>query len=120
MSPTQRSLRECRSRGWIVDVAERWQPPGIRKDLFGIIDLVACTPGGVLGLQATSAGNMGARVAKLLAAPETAAWLASGGLLEVWGWEVDPDKMLPAELHVSRFEACGGGMRSGSRDTNRA
>lgn len=50
VSPTQRTLGECRARGWIVQVVERWQsffgkkgpgPSGVRVDLFGVIDLVA-------------------------------------------------------------------------------
>lgn len=45
MSPTERSLAECRKRGWVAQVVERWNPHAhIRQDMFGCIDIVACVP----------------------------------------------------------------------------
>ena len=41
-SPTQRALKELRSRGWKVDVVEYWNGfAKRRKDLFRFGDLVA-------------------------------------------------------------------------------
>lgn len=37
-------------------------------------------------IQATSAANMSARVAKIQSKPEASAWLKAGGAIEVWGW----------------------------------
>jgi hypothetical protein len=46
MSPTQRTLAECRKRGWVCQVVEKWNPHArIRQDLFGCIDIVALVPG---------------------------------------------------------------------------
>lgn len=44
-SPTQRTLAECRKRGYTAQVVEKWNPHArIRQDLFGVIDIVAITP----------------------------------------------------------------------------
>ena len=46
MTPTQRTLKELRDKGLIVDIVERWIPNygtpggGFRKDLFSIIDII--------------------------------------------------------------------------------
>ena len=45
MTPTQRTLAECRRRGWTAAVVEKWNPHArIRQDLFGCIDILAVTP----------------------------------------------------------------------------
>lgn len=45
MSPTARTLKECRKRGWIAQVVEQTIPRTfIKRDLFGIIDVIAVTP----------------------------------------------------------------------------
>jgi len=50
---TQRTLKALRNDGWLVVVAERWNPYARkRQDLFGRIDLVAIKPGvGIMGVQ---------------------------------------------------------------------
>ncbi|MHB1530468.1 MAG: hypothetical protein ACYCXT_13820 [Acidiferrobacteraceae bacterium] len=55
-SPTQRTLRHLRKAGYpLVQVVEKWNPhAGVRQDLFGIIDVLAVGPGGVLAVQCTS------------------------------------------------------------------
>ncbi len=97
-APTERTLRECRRRGWRAGVVERWMPKregmahSLRIDLFGFIDVIVYAPGarGVLGVQATSTSNIGARVAKVTrtAKLREAAidWLRTGCHFEVWGW----------------------------------
>ncbi len=96
MSPTERTLAECRRRDWLAAVVEKWLPArggmshGRRQDLFGCIDVVAIAPGelGVLGVQATSRSNVSSRLRK--AQDETqdvlCAWLRAGNAFEVWGW----------------------------------
>lgn len=87
MSPTQRALAECRRRGWIAQVVEHWNPfARIRQDLFGVIDIVALTDVGILGIQACAGASHAARMAKVRAEPRTKAWLGAGGGLEVWSW----------------------------------
>jgi hypothetical protein len=45
LSPTELSLRHLRERGYDCDVVERWIPgANIRRDMIGIIDIVAWKP----------------------------------------------------------------------------
>lgn len=86
-SPSARSLAECRKRGWEAQVVERRVPKSfITLDLFGVIDIVALTPEGILGIQATSGTNHSSRIEKILGEPRAKKWLAAGGKLEVWSW----------------------------------
>lgn len=89
MSPTQRTLAECRARGWTVAVVERWNPHArIRQDLFGFIDLLAIREDGhLLAIQACAGPSHAARRTKIEAAPLLAAWLSSPARsVEVWSW----------------------------------
>lgn len=87
MSPTARSLAECKKRGWPVQVVERYNQYARRRvDLFGVIDIVAITPEGILGIQATSGSNHSSRVNKALEEPRLHAWLKAGGRFQVWSW----------------------------------
>lgn len=94
----QRTLRACREQGLIADVVEHWNPyvkrpggvPGVRQDLFGIIDVLALDPQrGVVGIQCTTGGCMPEHRRKLLGthAQMTRYWLMTpGAVLELWGW----------------------------------
>jgi hypothetical protein len=88
MTPTQRSLRLLRREGFTVAVVERWNAFAKRRqDLFGFIDLVAINDStGILGVQTTTAHNLAARIAKILAEPQAKEWLKAGGKIEVHGW----------------------------------
>ena len=123
-SETERTLAECKRRGWTVEKTEYWLPsfrvhdvakfaksyvdnpttpnreelslavsyhkaaPGIRKDLFGFVDVLALTPDGFLAIQSTSRPNIGTRHLKIRTQCMDAAraWLRAGGHIEVWGW----------------------------------
>jgi hypothetical protein len=56
--------------------------------LFGCIDVVAVRRGeqGVLGVQATTAKNVAARVCKAKAQPDLRTFLAAGNRFQVHGW----------------------------------
>ena len=92
LTPTQRTLRALRARGLVCAIVEKWNqyagPHGIRQDLFGIIDVLALGPDGVIGVQ--SCGNSFSEHWKKLTierAEETAAWLSTPGCsLELWAW----------------------------------
>ena len=90
VSPTARSLAELRKRGWPAQVVEQTIPRTfIKRDLFGCIDIIALTPEGILGIQATSnltGGNHSERRRKIDAEPRAQQWLAAGGKLEIWSW----------------------------------
>jgi hypothetical protein len=90
-SPTQNTLKTLRKSGYIADIAEYWNSfSRKRKDLFGFIDIVAVVdsefPEPILAIQATSYGNISARVKKIKGIPAAKRWLQSGGKIEVWGW----------------------------------
>ena len=90
MTPTQRTLKECKARGWEAQVVEKFNWVTKRRhDLFGCIDIVAITDRGILGIQATSnltGGNGSTRLKKILAEPRMLAWLKAGARLEVWAF----------------------------------
>jgi hypothetical protein len=123
-SPTSRALAECRKRGYVAGVVEkfvRFPAPGHLVDLFNCIDIVAITPSGILGIQATSGSNHASRVQKIHAEPRARAWIEAGGRLEVWTfsqkgaagarklWEIRVERILidsfPAEIAASEEAA---------------
>ena len=87
-SPTQRTLERCRKLGYEAGVVERPWNPHTKKttDLFGVIDIVAIAPGGILAIQATTGAHHADRRAKILAEPRARAWVVAGGSLELWTW----------------------------------
>ncbi len=88
VSPTQRTLKELRSRGYLVQVVERWNPFARRRiDLFGFIDVIGIRRGEVLGVQATSASNVSARVKKIAEHENVGAVREAGIRIAVWGWD---------------------------------
>ena len=94
-SPTARTLEELRRQNKIADKAEHWvsiagyPAGGVRKDLFGFIDILAIETDAIVAIQATSRVNINARVRKIVGECNTAAkaFLSAGGKIEVWGWE---------------------------------
>lgn len=92
-SPTQRTLAECRRRGWPCWVVEQTIPRTfIKRDMFGFIDIVAITPTATIGIQATSGSNHSARMEKARQQPHFAAWLAAGRTFAVWSWALRGDR----------------------------
>jgi len=90
MTPTQRTLRELKNRGFVCGIVEKWNSfAKIRQDLFGIIDIIALDPTrGVVGVQSTGSA-FAAHDKKLLDEKAQASldWLQTPGtVLELWGW----------------------------------
>jgi len=88
VTPTQRTLKLLRDRGYIAAVVERWNPYArIRQDLFGFIDIIAVNDGDTLAVQATSDSNVAARIDKIRDTPAANIWLAClSRSLWVIGW----------------------------------
>ena len=89
ISNTSRTLEYLRSQGWEADKVEQFNPYagkfGQRKDLFGIIDIVALTEYGIAGIQ--SCGHAFAEHdRKILDSPLALKWLEKGGHLTLIGW----------------------------------
>lgn len=89
-SPTAHTLAECRRRGWLATVVEKWVPQARKRiDAFGFGDvLVLDDQPGALLIQATSASNVSSRVQKIRGEckNEAAWWLSRGNRIQVWGW----------------------------------
>lgn len=101
-SPTKKTLAMLRQSGAIAEVVERWvyfgrpEPGkaarGVRKDLFGFVDIVALVPDGdrfkVVGIQACVGGDASKRIDKIaLQCREAAcALLRAGAAIQVWAW----------------------------------
>lgn len=88
-SPTQRSLAECKKRGWRACVVEKYNHHMKRRiDVFGFGDILVLDgePGALL-IQATAAG-VSARVTKIKTECKDDAklWLKAGNRIAVWGW----------------------------------
>lgn len=65
----------------------------VRRDLLGIIDIVAPHLAHIYGIQATSWDNVSARCNKALSVLGKASgksvlksWIEGGGIFQVWGW----------------------------------
>jgi hypothetical protein len=88
-SPTQRTLDHYRGLNYDIQVTERWCPHSRkRKDLFNFIDLLAIDDDETLAIQATSTGNMSARVKKILGLPAAWRWLqVPDRKIVVIGWK---------------------------------
>lgn len=93
-SPTQRTLEALRADGILCDVSERWlsiphhPAKGVRKDLFGFIDLVALINGRIVGIQCCVGSGHAARRTKIITecADKACEWLRCGGRIEIWSW----------------------------------
>jgi len=87
-TPTSRTLDYYRQQGMPIEVVEKWnQWSKIRQDLFGFADLVTFDGQAVYLVQATSTGNMSARVKKILANPTAELWVQNKNRkIIVIGW----------------------------------
>ncbi len=87
--PKTLTYRECEARGWIPDDAERTLPGTfIRKDAFGLADIISIRTGGpgTLYIQATSWSNHAARRKKALESPNLRPLLQDGNRFVIWSW----------------------------------
>jgi len=86
-SPTQRSMKLMRDRGYHVEVVEKWNSfTKTKKDLFGFIDVLCIADGCVVGVQSTSDSNVSSRVTKIKEHELYPVVLASGIQILVHGW----------------------------------
>jgi hypothetical protein len=110
VTPTQRTKKELRSRGLECDIAERYLQHairgdggrGVRKDLFGIIDIIALDPyRGVVGVQSTGqAFSDHFKKITIEKKEEAIKWLCTpGAVLELWGWRKLKGRWQP-RIHV--------------------
>ena len=96
-SPTRLSMKLLRTLGWNpwhceVDIRiprEGQEDLVFKRDLFGILDIVALKEGKTLGVQSTSLSNVSSRVRKI----ECSVWFEwlrrSNWRIEVHGWDLE-------------------------------
>lgn len=86
-SPTQRSLKVMRDRGFYAEVVERYNSfTRTKNDLFGFIDVLCLGEGVVIGVQTTSYSNMSARIKKIKEHENLDKVRAAGIQIHVHGW----------------------------------
>lgn len=88
MTPTARTLKYLRSLGYVAGVVERYCSFTRRRhDLFGFIDIIAVRGDEVLGVQATTASNLNARIEKSKALAEFSTWVRGNRKAMFIGWK---------------------------------
>lgn len=86
-SPTQRTLKYLRQKGYICAITEHWNAHAkIRQDLFGFIDLLALGIDRIVAIQCTSGANLSARVQKIRVLADAVLWYRAGGDILAVGW----------------------------------
>lgn len=88
-SPVQRTLEYLKKKNIRCQKVEYWNSFGNKRvDLFGIIDIIALTPDGVLGIQVCGRDfQEHIRKMTLSHCEETQAWLQTPGTgLVLWSW----------------------------------
>lgn len=90
-SPTTRSLAKLRKDGYLAEVVEKFNSfTKTRKDLWGIIDILAIRRDEVLGVQTTSWGHVPDRVKKITDSENIGAIREAGVRVVVHGWKKNP------------------------------
>lgn len=87
MTPTARTLAELRKRGYRCQVVEQTIPHTfIKRDLFGMFDVLAIRGPETLAVQVTSGSNVAARLTKIAESEAIADVRAAGWALAIHGW----------------------------------
>lgn len=90
MSPTQRSLKRVRERGWEATVVEKYNHfARVRQDAFGFGDILLYHPilKVIALLQTTTQANFNARRKKIAKLREARGWKAANGKIILHGWK---------------------------------
>ena len=87
MTPTARTLQELRKRGYRCQVVEQTIPKTfIKRDLWGLWDVLAIRDAETLAVQVTSGSNVAARLQKIAESEAVADCRKAGWSLAVHGW----------------------------------
>ena len=87
MTPTQRSLKLMRDRGYVCEITERWNPfAKIRQDLFGFGDVLCLGNNEIIMVQTTSLSNITSRMKKIADHDNVGAVRKAGVRILVHGW----------------------------------
>lgn len=87
MTPTARTLQELRKRGYRCQVVEQTIPKTfIKRDLWGLWDVLAIRDAETLAVQVTSGSNVSVRLQKIAESEAVADCRKAGWSLFVHGW----------------------------------
>lgn len=87
MTPTQRTIKYFKDRGYQVGIVEKYNSfIKIRQDLFGFIDLIAIGHGQTLAIQQTSGSHLAEHINKIQASDKLAECLNSDWIVLAVGW----------------------------------
>lgn len=101
-SPTQRSLKLMRDKGYYSEVVERYNSfTKKRNDFAGFLDILCLGDGEVVGVQTTSYSNMSARVKKIREHENLNFVLNSGIRILVHGWHKVGNRWQVKEVEIS-------------------
>jgi len=85
MTPTERSLKYLREKGYLCAIVEKWNPHArIRQDLWGWCDILAIKKDEVLAVQVTSTG-VSSRIKKIQESETVGRVREAGIRIEVHG-----------------------------------
>lgn len=96
LSYTQRTLQALRDQGYVPGMVERHLarvgPHGIKRDLFGVFDIVAMLRGvELLGVQSTGPNGYSGHMKTIVHSEHIDNWISIPGLrAELWCWELRP------------------------------
>ena len=118
MSPTQRTHKHLRDRGFTVAKTEYFNWFSKRRlDLFGFIDTMAVHEKGIIAIQSTDDTHHAARREKILALP-VAELLTRHIQVEIWSWGLR-GKRGQKKLWTLRRENVGDTIRRPRRKKNK-
>lgn len=110
MTPTSRTKRLLEQQGYAVDIVERWIPGrggkafGVRRDLWGFVDLLAMKAGHpILAVQTTSGAHVADRIKKIRGIDHHRTWLECGCRIQVIGWRKVCRKRSDGSLTKQKF-----------------
>lgn len=89
-SPTQRSLKLMRDRGYLCEITERWNSfAKVRQDLFNFVDVLCIKDGETVAVQTTSYANVSARIKKISELDTAPIARMAGWKIIIHGWRKD-------------------------------
>ena len=92
---SQRAMKLSRQNGWLCAKTEQWIAAphmpggGVRRDLFGWMDLIVLKDNQIVGVQACAMSGRASHFNKLrepAVAEAIAEWIAHGGGAELWAF----------------------------------
>lgn len=106
-TPTVRSLKLMRDRGYYSEVVERYNSfTKTRHDFAGFIDILCLGDGEIIGVQTTSFSNQSARIKKIREHENLQVVIDSGIRIVTHGWHKVKNRWQVREIEVILDSSC--------------